>query len=306
VAAAIGLHLLAVLAFFMAGYFSSENRYKPLGVMEFAYYDPEGGTPGGEGVEPSTGPSPGPGEPMPVGRPEESAAPEQTETSAAPPEPETVLVEETPEPAPEPAETKLADTKPSDLPGVVTSTAEEAAPLPPQPPAEEEAEPKPPPKPRPKPAPKPAEPSPPKSAPAAQAEAGTVGGAGGGTLAGEAGTGGGIGTGRSGLGGGTGMGNPNALNAYTAQIRAKLNRFKKYPPAAVVNKITGMVTINFTVNRQGEVISSRVVRSSGHSILDEEAMALLRRCNPFPPIPKKVPQTTINLTVPINFSPPRI
>lgn len=306
VAAAVGLHLLVILAFLVAGYISSANKYQPLAVMEFAYYDPEGGTPGGgEGVEPSTGPAPGLGEPTPIGE----AAEQETE-----PEPEQVvqetatsLVEATPEleqeQEPEPTPEPETEPEPSELPEVVTSTAEEAAPLPPPPPAEEAEKPEKPPKPKPKPKPAP-QAAAQKPAPAPQSEA--VGGAGGGALPGEAKAGGGIGSGRGGVGGGTGIGNPNALNAYAAQIRAKLNRYKKYPIEAAANMIGGVVTVNFTVNRQGEVISSRMVNSSGQSMLDQEAMALLRRCNPFPPMPEALTRNTLNLTVPINFNPPQI
>jgi protein TonB len=299
VAAAVGLHLLVILVFIVAGYISSENKYQPLAVMEFAYYDPEGGTPGGgEGVEPSTGPEPGLGDPQPVGEQPalepaepEPAEPVQIETPVKPPE--TSLIEDILEPEPE----VEPEVETSDLPEAVTSTAEEAVPLPPPP--VQEAEPKP--KPKPKPAPKAAAPKP---APEAKAEPETVGGAGGGALPGEAKAGGGVGSGRGGIGGGTGIGNPNALNAYAAKIRARLNLYKKYPLEAAASRIGGVVTVNFTVNRQGEVITSRLVKSSGHSILDQEAMALLRRCNPFPPIPKELTRDTLNLTVPINFNPP--
>jgi protein TonB len=298
VAAAVGLHLLVILGFLVAGSFSSEDKYQPLAVMDFAYYDPEGGTPGGgEGEEPSTGPVLGPGEPMPIGESQET--PEEIQEIPMEPVPATSLVEIPPEPEPEAEPEAATEEEPTELPEVVTSTSEEAAPIP-APPAEKEPEPEPKPKPKPKPKP----PAAPKPAPPPQSA--TEGGAGGGALLGEPKAGGGVGDGRGGVGGGTGIGNPNALNAYAAKIRAKLNRFKKYPPAAVAGRIGGVVTMNFTVNRQGEVISSRMVKSSGQPILDQEAIALVKRCSPFPPMPNELPQSTLNLTVPINFNPPQM
>ena len=299
----MGLHLLVILAFLVAGYISPGNKYHALAVMDFAYYDPEGGSPGGgEGVEPSTGPVPGLGDPRPMGDEAEEAVPEEVEQV----EPEQVESEQVEQAEFEPAEPiePAEPAEPSDLPEFVTSTAEEAAPLPPPPPIEEVREAKPAPKPRPAPkaAPKPA----PEARPQAGGVGGGEGGAGGGALPGEARAGGGLGSGRGGVGGGTGIGNPNALNAYASKIRAKLNRYKKYPPEAASKRIGGAATVNFTVNRQGEVISSRLARSSGQAMLDEEAMALLRRCSPFPPMPEELPHNTLNLTVPISFSPPRI
>ena len=51
------------------------------------------------------------------------------------------------------------------------------------------------------------------------------------------------------------------------------------------------------------MIESRVVRSSGAAALDEEALALLRRAEPFPPPPKEdFRGERVDLTVPIRFN----
>jgi protein TonB len=50
------------------------------------------------------------------------------------------------------------------------------------------------------------------------------------------------------------------------------------------------------------LIDSRVERSSGVSELDEEALALLHRVQPFPPLPPELPGERVNLTVPIRFN----
>ena len=51
----------------------------------------------------------------------------------------------------------------------------------------------------------------------------------------------------------------------------------------------GVVQVFFSLDRQGRVLESRVVRSSGANALDEEALALLRRAQPFPPPPPEFP-----------------
>lgn len=280
VSIAVALHVCVLAALILFNGAPSESRYKPLAVMDFAYYDPEGGEAGGgEGDEPSTSPNPGPGEPM-------------AEPAETPPDPEEAAPEEKipEETRPEP-ESEDPEPENSEQPELVTSTSEDAQPLP-LPPAKEKDEPKPRPKPK------------AKKAKADHKAVQSSGG--GGTLKGdEVKPGGGLGSGRGGTGGGTGIGNPNALNAYASKIRSKLNRLKKYPPTAASKKVGGVVTVNFTVNRQGAVISSRMVKSSGNAALDQEAMALLKRCSPFPPMPKELSQNTLNLTVPISFKPPR-
>ena len=74
-----------------------------------------------------------------------------------------------------------------------------------------------------------------------------------------------------------------ASNAYNAQILGHLQRFKRYP--SVARGAVGTVTVRFALNRAGEVIRSEVTKSSGNSVLDQEALEILRRANPFPPFP---------------------
>ena len=190
-----------------------------------------------------------------------------------------------PEPEPEP--------EPTEIPDIVTSTSETAAPAP----VTEKIKPKVKKvKPKPQSKPEKSEEVKPDSEPGdGQSEPGD----GVGDDTGQ------TGTGQGGVGGGTGRGNPDAFNAYIAKIVAKLNRLKKYPPAMASKRIGGIVTVNFTIDRGGNVISFRMASGSGQPALDEETIALLKRCSPFPDMPKELSQTTINLTMPIQFKPPR-
>jgi protein TonB len=62
------------------------------------------------------------------------------------------------------------------------------------------------------------------------------------------------------------------------------------------------VTLSFTVNRQGRVLGQRVVRSSGHSSLDREVLAMIQRAQPLPAFPAAMTQSQVRLSVPIRFS----
>jgi protein TonB len=211
-------------------------------------------------------------------------APVKAEAPSEPPPAEEPAPEPVPEPEPEPEPVQEEDLS------LIESAAPEApetmAPPPPPPP-----EPKP--KPRTRPRPKP---------PAPAQAAAPVGNPdllnpGSGT-----GTGGGEGSGRGGYGGGTGQGTSDVMAGYMAQIRRKLERYRKYPPSARHDRIEGTVTMRFTLNRQGEVVSARMVGSSGFQILDDEAQALIRRVNPLPRFPKELEGNTLDFTVPIQFA----
>jgi protein TonB len=94
----------------------------------------------------------------------------------------------------------------------------------------------------------------------------------------------------------------NAVPTWKTQVVALLERNKRYPEAAQSRREQGVAQVFFSLDRQGRVIGSRVVRSSGASALDEEALALLRRAQPFPPPPRELPGKRVDLTVPIRFN----
>ncbi|MEJ0095887.1 MAG: energy transducer TonB [Methylocella sp.] len=81
-------------------------------------------------------------------------------------------------------------------------------------------------------------------------------------------------------------------------VSAQLNRNKRYPESAQGQQ--GTAAVSFSVDRGGRVVSVRLVRSSGSSALDQEAVAMVHRSSPFPPPP---PEVAGNLTVPVNFRP---
>jgi len=242
-----------------------------LAVVDFAHFDPEGGEPSDNSVDDMVA---------------VATAPRPKAQSVAPPEPE-------PEPEVEP---ELE---------IIESVSELATSLPPLPPQENE--------PKPKPAPQPVV--------SQKTETGVKGdededeaklSSGGSAQQAQGGLGGGPGEDRGSLGGGSGegqggtggsgQGNPNELNAYLAQVQRSLIASIKYPSAARSRNLKGVATVSFILTPDGRVLSSRLVSSSGHTILDDEVMALLRRVSPFPPRPKALPQDNLSLTVPIQFS----
>jgi len=94
-----------------------------------------------------------------------------------------------------------------------------------------------------------------------------------------------------------------AVQAWIGQISSVLERHKRYPQAAHARREEGIAQVSFTLDRQGRVTESRIARSSGAADLDQEALAMLRRAQPFPPWPPHdFAGERVNLTVPIRFS----
>ena len=80
-----------------------------------------------------------------------------------------------------------------------------------------------------------------------------------------------------------------------------LNRFKRYPDGARARGSQGSVLVEFTIDRSGKVVASRVLQRSGSSLLDEEAIAVLQRASPLPSPPAEMTGELFPLTLPIQF-----
>jgi protein TonB len=83
-------------------------------------------------------------------------------------------------------------------------------------------------------------------------------------------------------------------------VLARLEKFRRYPGAARSGRQQGVVYIRFRINRDGHVLSSALVRSSGYPALDKAALETLRHADPLPKIPADRPDE-IELSVPVEF-----
>ena len=97
-------------------------------------------------------------------------------------------------------------------------------------------------------------------------------------------------------------GDPAAEANYYAQLSRYLAQHKRYPMAARRQRREGVAEVEFTINRQGQVLSSRIVRSSGHAMLDQEVLEMLTRATPMPSFPSSINQNQLVITLPVSFS----
>ena len=92
-----------------------------------------------------------------------------------------------------------------------------------------------------------------------------------------------------------------ALASYRQMVAAHLQRFKQYPPAAKAAGQQGTARVSFTLSRSGAVLSAGLGGSSGHSALDAETLAMVRRAQPFPAFPADVKQASMPFSAPVAF-----
>ena len=86
---------------------------------------------------------------------------------------------------------------------------------------------------------------------------------------------------------------------WQSRLMAHLERRKRYPAGARRRREEGTAHVRFAIDDGGNVRSVELVRSSGHSELDEAVVALVRRASPVPAPPPGAPH---EITAPVRFN----
>jgi len=88
---------------------------------------------------------------------------------------------------------------------------------------------------------------------------------------------------------------------WQLSLVAHIERFKRYPDRAEGK--FGVARLAFTIDRQGRLRDVRVFGGSGSPILDEEALATIKRAEPFPAPPDRVSDDELSFVLPIRYAP---
>jgi protein TonB len=96
-------------------------------------------------------------------------------------------------------------------------------------------------------------------------------------------------------------GEQDPLATYLAEVRAAIDRHKRYPSAARRAGITGSVVLQFVILPDGRVIEPSVAETNGHSAFGAAALDSLRRASPMPPFPEEIARDRLMVRVPISY-----
>jgi protein TonB len=94
---------------------------------------------------------------------------------------------------------------------------------------------------------------------------------------------------------------PAQVRTWYSSIALQIERNKSYPPSAQRRGEKGVVELAFSIDRDGHVLSSEVVKSSGYPALDQETLATVRRAQPFPLPPADMDGDRFSFNVPVKF-----
>lgn len=90
------------------------------------------------------------------------------------------------------------------------------------------------------------------------------------------------------------------LRAYMLEVQNKIANNIAYPPSLLNTGWEGMVVLKLTLNQAGDVKRTKLTKSSGHKIFDNEAVKLVQNLV-FPPFPPDVELQELNIDVPIVY-----
>jgi len=94
---------------------------------------------------------------------------------------------------------------------------------------------------------------------------------------------------------------PQLLSNYGLTIAQVLARYKEYPPIAQMQGWEGSVTMQLRVAATGRLVQAEVHRSSGHDVLDRQALAMAAKAARFPPPPDALGEREVEVLVPVVF-----
>ena len=89
-----------------------------------------------------------------------------------------------------------------------------------------------------------------------------------------------------------------AYALYYEHVRSQIETTgTQYFPQVAGQRLYGNLTLEFTLNVKGELISQTLLKSSGNSALDARAMAILRKAQPFETFDKELKKEADELSI---------
>ncbi len=89
--------------------------------------------------------------------------------------------------------------------------------------------------------------------------------------------------------------------SYARVIKERIMRHWVYPPEARDNLVEGHLMAVFSLNREGHMMAVGVTATSGHEILDREAVGAISKAAPFPPLPGHIRVKRLNIRAAFDY-----
>jgi periplasmic protein TonB len=94
-----------------------------------------------------------------------------------------------------------------------------------------------------------------------------------------------------------------AMATWDRALSVRLEAVKRYPARAHGER--GIAHVVFRLDRNGHVLSSRITQSSGSAVLDEDALATIKRAEPLPAPPSGISDALLTIETAIKYRLPK-
>ena len=91
------------------------------------------------------------------------------------------------------------------------------------------------------------------------------------------------------------------LRGYGRTLFAAIIAERRYPKIARRLGLQGRVLLRLRLTRDGRLLHSKVIRSSGHRALDQEAQRMVRAAAPYAALPAGFSKASATIVVPVRF-----
>jgi protein TonB len=93
----------------------------------------------------------------------------------------------------------------------------------------------------------------------------------------------------------------DGIRAYRIGLAREARNHRRYPPLALERGWTGTAEVEVDVSRQGRARQIQLARSSGHEILDREALAMMIRAASTAALPASLRGQAFSVRLPVEF-----
>jgi protein TonB len=98
-----------------------------------------------------------------------------------------------------------------------------------------------------------------------------------------------------------GVGSYGKLHPYVVALSKQIAARTIYPTVPARAGQQGSVVAGVTLRRDGNLVSARILRSSGSSVIDDALLSGIRSAAPFPPLPAVFEGDPAEIAVSIQF-----
>lgn len=96
-------------------------------------------------------------------------------------------------------------------------------------------------------------------------------------------------------------GSADVLALYKAELRAKIDQYKYYPPLSRRLGQTGTVVVAFVLEQDGNIVDVKIDSPSQFERLNASALEAVKKVERFKPIPAEYGQSRMEIKVPVKF-----